>query len=78
VRRQGFSCVPAFPLLSLPEFGPKEVPHEIPLDILEKTDEVNFRWLEAAQDVQALNLGSKERKRCRLANTSSLIGVPSK
>ena len=46
------------------------------LDILQKIDEVNFRWLEAARDLQCANLGSKNDKRCPPVNTSSLIRAP--
>ncbi len=33
-----------------------------PFDILEKIDEVNFRWLEAAQDVQSAKSRIEERQ----------------
>jgi hypothetical protein len=33
-----------------------------PFDILEKIDEVNFRWLEAAQDLQSAKSRIEERQ----------------
>jgi lipase chaperone LimK len=33
-----------------------------PFDILEKMDEVNFRWLEAAQDLQSAKSRIEERQ----------------
>ena len=50
-------------LLSLAEFSSREVPTmESSFDILEKIDEVNFRWLEAARDLQCAKSWIEERQ----------------